>query len=323
MRRFLLPILLLLCAGLLQSLLQPPAPPSTEKPIQLYYNDLQRLYERAIREAKQSVWLSIYGLNDPRILQALSDKAAEGVSVRVAYDAKASVGVHRKLHARVKAEAASGPGLLHRKLLVIDGKELWIGSSNLTTESLRIHANLVAAIHCDALAQGMLLNEPSGQVTLEGQRLTWHLLPEAAEEALDRLLALIDNAKQSLRIAMFTWTHPELTAAVIRAHERGVRVSVVLDYCSSRGASLKTAEKLAESGIEVAVSERAGLLHHKMAWIDETTLLLGSANWTRAAFSKNADVLLCIEGLERKARRQLQSQWSQLSAEAANFRAPS
>src|SRR5262245_15464761 len=46
----------------------------------------------------------------------------------------------------------------------------------------------------------------------------------AEEEIAKTVVKLIDGAQHSLNIAAFTFNHPDITNAIIRAHQRGVRV---------------------------------------------------------------------------------------------------
>ena len=35
---------------------------------------------------------------------------------------------------------------MHRKVLLVDGEEVWLGSANMTRDSLRMHGNLMVGI---------------------------------------------------------------------------------------------------------------------------------------------------------------------------------
>jgi phosphatidylserine/phosphatidylglycerophosphate/cardiolipin synthase-like enzyme len=115
---------------------------------------------------------------------------------------------------------------------------------------------------------------------------------------------------------MFTWTHPLHTAHVIAAHQRGVQVEIIIDHHSAMGASQKTVTALQEAGIGVRLGQGPQLLHHKMAWVDEMTLILGSANWTKSAFKKNEDCFLILHDLSSSQRGLLDKLWSVLVKES-------
>ncbi len=108
---------------------------------------------------------------------------------------------------------------------------------------------------------------------------------------------------------MYTWTHPALTEAVIRAHQRGLQVEVVLDRGQAQGVGQKTVEQLIEGGIEPCITSGLGLVHHKFAWIDGEYLINGSANWTKAAFTRNRDCFLILHQLTEQQNAKMEALW--------------
>jgi len=142
------------------------------------------------------------------------------------------------------------------------------------------------------------------------------LLPQ--KKALAELKASIDGAKKKIHIAMFTLTHTGLVDALIDAKKRGVSVAVALDYYTGRGASAKAAKKLQEAGIKIFLSQGSELLHHKWADIDGL-LVLGSTNWTKAAFERNRDILLFLPHLDTPQRRYLEKLWKIIVSESTQI----
>ena len=58
------------------------------------------------------------------------------------------------------------------------------------------------------------------------------------------------------------------------------------------------------------------LLHHKFILIDDQTLLVGSANWTKAAFYKNSDCFLILHNLTDDQKTFMNRLWTRLEAES-------
>ena len=112
---------------------------------------------------------------------------------------------------------------------------------------------------------------------------------------------------------MFTWTRFDLADAVISAKKRGVNVEVILDRNASNGVSQKIAKKLLEGGISVRVNQGQELLHHKLLLIDNETLVNGSANWTKAAFTNNDDFFLILSPLTDSQRKALDEMWAEIN----------
>jgi len=111
----------------------------------------------------------------------------------------------------------------------------------------------------------------------------------------------LDMAQTSIDAAVYTFTSRVLAQALVDAHNRGVRVRVILDpSTASRGYS--KAVYLVGNGIEVRTERGAGLMHHKFALIDDTVLITGSFNWTASAETENDENILLLKGFPATCR---------------------
>ena len=45
---------------------------------------------------------------------------------------------------------------MHQKVIVIDKKQIWLGSANLTNESLNLHNNLVSGLYHPDIAETII-----------------------------------------------------------------------------------------------------------------------------------------------------------------------
>ena len=290
-------------------------------------NDLRQLFLGAFDQAEESLLVIIYALTDHRLLAALANKAAQGCKVEVICDKSASKGVATRLGSDVRVVYSKSKGLMHQKIVVADGELVVIGSANMTTESLRHHGNIVAALRDEELGE-VIARHAEWLIHRDDRRPIRRMTKEVAEQtvdlrflpadtqALDELAALLDGANHSLRVAMYTWTHPRLTKAVIDAHQRGVDVAAVVDRSAARGSSKQAVKQMAKAGVNVAISDTAPLLHYKIAIVDEQVLVSGSANWTRSAFNKNDDCLFIIHKLTSEQLALLTKMWRALWAES-------
>lgn len=305
-----------------------PSLPAPGRPAKLYANqcrdDLRLLFRRAIESADTSIYLMIYNFTDETLLRLLEKRAREGVEVVVLTGAKEA----RRLRKRMPSTHLIGrkiKGLMHQKVLVVDGHAVWIGSTNWTPTSLRMHSNLLIGMECEALARELQMSAVSRGVTppplaqrsfwCGGQEIEYWQLP-TDEGALDRIIDLIEGAESEIQVAMFTWTHPKLAESIIAASQRGVLVQVVLDAYAAHGSSRKIAERLEEEGVALRVSMGPELLHHKFMWIDQKKLVTGSANWTRAAFATNEDAFVVLTSLTKGQVRKMRRVWRAAWVEA-------
>lgn len=295
--------------------------PEEGSPPAIYSNmtgdNLQQTFLAAIKKAERSILLIIYALTDNEIIQALKAKSEEGVSIHVVYDAKASLGIDRKLGSKVEAYPRATEGLMHQKILVLDESEVWLGSANFTPDSLNSQPNLVAAMQCKALAK-VIVDKAHGMsesayetpckdqhFTIGGQKVELWFLPDTNKLAAERILELINSAKKTIRVGMFTFTRSDFAQALIKAKKRGINVEVFLDHYSSKGASSKIAALLKSQKIAVYTNPGQSLLHYKFLLIDDAILVNGSANWTQAAFKQNDDCFIILHPLTTDQKDQL------------------
>lgn len=199
---------------------------------------------------------------------------------------------------------------MHRKILVVDGVKTFIGTTNFTTPSLKIHDNILVGLYGRDLATHFTqCIDSCATFDIGGTELTTFLLPDFEGKAIDCLCQALESATESIELAMFTLTHPRLVASLKDAAGRGVKVSVAIDPYTCRGASKKAMSALQGAGIEIYSGLRGKLLHHKCALIDRTTFVMGSANWTGAAFAKNQDCLLIFRNLTAPHKKRLSKLW--------------
>lgn len=299
--------------------------PNGDHPVELYSTEMQSdlgiIMSKAIDEATNSVTLVIYNLTDKKIIHSLREKANSGVLVKVICDAKNSNGAEIRLGPNVQILRRYLKGLTHIKMLIIDEKQTWIGSANMTSESLRHYGNLMMAIESEGLgimasakARSFTSNErirhiPHHTFSLGQQSVEMWFLPDDPM-AIARLKGLIRGAKKCIRIAMFTWTRRDLAKEVIAAKNRGVKVEVALDRTQAMGASKEIAQILLKGGVKLKLGQASPLLHHKFMEIDHSILVNGSANWTMAAFRDNDDCFIVLEPLLESQQQFLNETWA-------------
>ncbi len=308
------------------SALRPLQMPDEYTPACLYAtqvgDDLKQLYLQATDEAGSSILLMIYALVDAQLIQKLKEKSEQGVNVHVVCDPTASPRIARKLGPKVRLIRRHGKGLMHHKILVVDRLKVWGGSANWTGESLRFHGNLVIGVASEPLAAEMeryaeLLSTPRNKFELHPKN---YIIGEQSVEVwlmpnprvVKRLLDIIQQAEKTVRVAMFTWTHLDLAQAVVEANQRGVDTAVVIDRYAGKGAGAKVVNFLKEKGVSVRLSQGNALLHHKFLYVDGKTVVNGSANWTKAAFSKNDDCLFILHHLTMHQKQKIDLLWQSI-----------
>ena len=110
----------------------------------------------------------------------------------------------------------------------------------------------------------------------------------------DLIVKEIENAKKSLRLAVYGFTNDRLRDALIVAYKKGVDVKVITDDGEFYKKDIVV---LKDAGIEVVNDENPyALMHHKFLVIDDAVVWSGSANYSYYAFYKNNENLVKITG---------------------------
>ena len=112
------------------------------------------------------------------------------------------------------------------------------------------------------------------------------------EETAKPILDAIDAAKQSLRIKMFVFSDPALVKALIAAHQRGVKVRLMLNPARRDGEveNEDVRKQLSKAGIDVIDSNPAfDLTHEKSMVVDDNVAFVKSLNWEIKNFTDTRD----------------------------------
>lgn len=135
----------------------------------------------------------------------------------------------------------------------------------------------------DGLGQALNLLRPT-EVARESSRALFG--PEDPMAAT--LVSILQGARKSMDIAVFTITDDRLREHIIAAHRRGVHVRILSDddKAYDRGSDVF---ELRQLGIDVAFDQSPHHFHHKFAVVDDALVVTGSYNWTRSADKVNRE----------------------------------
>jgi phosphatidylserine/phosphatidylglycerophosphate/cardiolipin synthase-like enzyme len=128
-------------------------------------------------------------------------------------------------------------------------------------------------------------DRPGVAVKEESTSAGWYTLyftepePEPSwSGGLDEVLAAdIDRAQRSVDIATYDLDLESVTSALLRAHDRGVAVRMLIE---SDNIELDQPQELIAAGIPVVQDGRGALMHNKFVVIDGQTTWTGSWNYT-------------------------------------------
>ena len=106
-----------------------------------------------------------------------------------------------------------------------------------------------------------------------------------------RIIGLLEGARRSVEICVFTITDDRITEAILRAHGRGVSVRIISDDDKS-GDLGSDVDRLLAEGVPARRDRSEFHMHHKFAIFDRARLLSGSFNWTRGASQNHENFIV-------------------------------
>ena len=105
----------------------------------------------------------------------------------------------------------------------------------------------------------------------------------------------IDSARLSVDVAIYSLSLNSVRDALLRAHDRGVHVRVVMESDNRERAD---PQRLIDAGIPVLGDRREGLMHNKFAVIDNSVVWTGSMNFTDSGTYQDNNDLIMIRSVK-------------------------
>lgn len=137
---------------------------------------------------------------------------------------------------------------------------------------------------------------------LNAQNIEHFLLPQDGDKAEKSLIIDIENAKNTIDVAMFMVTNKKLTNALKRRAKKGnIHIRLIADksYDTQHEKISKVNTLSEKKNISVyhlnglkKKKGKLGILHSKLVLIDDSIVYIGSTNWTKSAFHSNYEILL-------------------------------
>jgi len=109
------------------------------------------------------------------------------------------------------------------------------------------------------------------------------------------LAAAIDAARLTVDVAIYSLNLRSIRDALIRAHERGVQVRMVMESDNLDGSA---PQALLDAGVPILGDRREGLMHDKFVVIDRSEVWLGSMNFTYSGTYEDNNQLILLRSVK-------------------------
>lgn len=293
---------------------------------------------KSIENANHHIHMVYYIIKNDKlgnkIINALTKKASEGIEVRLLYDGMGGIRLPRRFFNKLKASggkvACFFPSLLplvnirlnyrnHRKIVVIDGKEAYVGGFNIGDEYLGENKKFgywrdthikITGSAVGSLQQRFLMdwryasqekitfdksyfpqNCSNGQIGIQivssGPDSEW-------EQIKNGYLKMIQSAKKNIYIQTPYFIPDESILEALKiASLSGVDVKIMIpskpDHPFVYWASLSYIGDLLKSGVH-SYTYNKGFIHSKMVVVDGNVSSVGTANMDVRSFKLNFEV---------------------------------
>ncbi len=107
------------------------------------------------------------------------------------------------------------------------------------------------------------------------------------------LVQHIDQSRSEVLVQAYGFTHNAIAQALVRAHQRGVKVTVLLDE-KSESTNRYVISVLRNAGIALLHDGAHAIAHNKVMVMDAQVVVTGSFNFTNSAETRNAENLLIL-----------------------------
>ena len=206
--------------------------------------------------------------------------------------------------------------IMHNKFFIIDDQYVWTGSANISDTGIGgYNANNVVVLDSKFFAKYYLeefeqlysgkfhrrkavARHKDTSKKIDSANILLVFSPKGY--AMEKIFPIIKDAKQSIDIPIFFLTHNAVSKELVKAHNRGVTVRIIIDATGASNGYSKH-QYLRDNGIKVKVENWGGKMHMKTAIIDQMHIIIGSMNWTKNGVTKNDENTLIIKNAPAKA----------------------
>lgn len=308
------------------------------------YDNLIHQMTTNIHKAKEYVYVEFFAIaldeSTEAFFQAMEDAVARGVKVYVLYDYLGSKKYprYKEMKKRLTAIGAKWHPMLpltlryskynrpdlrnHRKIVVIDNTDAYIGSLNLIDKTYH-RKDDISYIELVAHFQGPTVNEAaavfasdwyceSGEILKDfmtnsisspkGAQIA-QVIPSGPgypyENNLKFFVSLIQSAEKSVTITNpYLVPDESLLNALLSASLRGVKVSILnseaMDQWMVGHAQRSYYEELVNAGVTISLYKKPQLVHEKFMAIDDEVAIIGSSNLDVRSFVLNHECTIAV-----------------------------
>ncbi|HNN00325.1 MAG TPA: phospholipase D-like domain-containing protein, partial [Turneriella sp.] len=293
---------------------------------------------RLIDGAERYMYLAVYNFNKTSVVQAVLRAFQRNIDVRVVGDIDEfyTSGYQTMYFNNINMTLGNASGIQHNKFAVVDDRYVFMGTGNISdtdmvrnnnnwyiienAQLVKLYKDEFLQMHNGLFGAQKRQRSTSTQIVLNNNPFELYFSPYQGDEAMDRIIALVESAQTTIHYMIFAHTHDELDAAMVRmARQRGIPVYGIHDSTFVSGIS-EEAPKMYSAGFNNDGSmsptgpfvrwdgnentsiknnpAHGGKMHCKTVLIDAGTpnarMATGSFNWSNNAINNNDENVIIV-----------------------------
>lgn len=266
--------------------------------------------------AQNRVDIASFDLDSVPMIEALIALEGRGVEVRVIVDNEhtPAATINRLRRNGISVTIDDRSALMHNKFVVIDGRYVWTGSMNFTTNGVYCNNNNIARFDAPQLAanytaemEEMYIDHQFGPrspqnttstLTVNGITLENYFASEEAVGA--RLSRIVSRANNEILFMAFSFTQEDIGEAMIERAEAGLTVRGVYETSGSetRFSYYGAMKDMGLNNMQVRQDGNPRVMHHKVIIVDRSIVIFGSYNFSGSAEDSNDENVIIVHDPE-------------------------
>ncbi len=307
----------------------------------VWYSDAVKVMIDMVDTAQASIDFAVMGFTHEPLIDAFVRAYDRGIDINMVGDASHlnNVGYERFRERHIPMSVGNLAHIMHDKFMVVDDRFVLASTANWSDSDLLQNSNNFAVIDHPGLAadfaaeQAQMMEGAFGQdkLTIDNGRVytigdteveVWF---SPNEDAMGRILELVDAAEESVEFTIFAMTKDQLGSALVRKQQELIDRGIVTPGDTSTGVlgvidqsqlhsngQYHEAYRMIGAGIPLRMDgddasslpgdyqASGGRLHSKTMVIDwqgaDPVVISGSFNWSASATQSNDEYLLVFRG---------------------------
>ncbi len=250
-----------------------------------------------LENSNESIHCAFYDLELEEVINILEEKNEE-------IDVKVVLENDNKLYLDF-IRTDNRQALMHNKFCIIDDKIITTGSFNPTERGAYKNNNNFVVIKSKYLVKNYNneFNEMWSGEFGKGDEVVYNEIrfnnftiktlfcPE--DDCEENVIKELDKANQSIKFMIFTFTSEKISDKLIEKFDEGIIVEGVFEKFQNN--KWCKYDKLFDAGLNVKFDSNSFNMHHKVFIIDDSVVIFGSYNPTKAANERNDENIMIVD----------------------------